>query len=240
MDENNKNGNVELSENTGELIRSYFAAFANLYGIIPLSRAFHIIKKQNPTLKIDESTFLAFADEIGKEEHYYIIAAAEDIYEGIDEPTPPMKREIIAEYLYAVDNFEGYEELKENQQGKPFYVPEKDTLLKYQDDLYFEETKESAELEKFLRSKLKLKKSNDILLELETGMHIGEEFDPQYVIYTMERLEGRDCFRSEEQLDEFFQHYFAVYNHLRIPENRGFTLCELREKTGDLPYFFNR
>ncbi len=131
-----------LSRETEELLRAYFDAFSNLYGITPLYRVFRIIRKQNPELVLTEEEFLSFADEVEQEEHYYIIAGEEEIYDSIEEPTPPMKREIISEYLYAVDDFESYTELKADQEGKPFYIPEKEELLKYQDNGYVEETKE--------------------------------------------------------------------------------------------------
>ena len=124
VETNNQQQDIGLSSETKGLLRSYFDAFANLYGIVPLYRALRIVQKQNPELALTTDTFLAFVDQIGQEEHHYIIAGAEDIYSNIDEPTPPLKREIIAEYLYAVDDFESYAELKANQEGKPFYIPE--------------------------------------------------------------------------------------------------------------------
>ena len=35
-----------------ELILRYFDAFANLYGIIPMKRAYRIIEKQNPEFNL--------------------------------------------------------------------------------------------------------------------------------------------------------------------------------------------
>lgn len=224
----------ELPKETEELLRAYFDAFANLYGITPLYRAFRIIQKQNPELALTEEAFLAFTYTVGKERHFYIIAGAEDIYDDVSEPTPPMKREIIAEYLYAVDGFESYDELKAEQADKPYYIPNKEELLKYEDDFYMEETKEVLALGAFLRDKLKLKRADDVLSDLKLGARCGDS-SPQMVISDVERLAGRGCFRSMEQINEFFQYYFAMCNHTRIPANRGFTPDELREKMGDSP-----
>lgn len=95
-------------------------------------------------MALTEEAFLAFADRVGNERHFYIIAGAEDIYDDVNEPTPPIKREIIAEYLYAVDCFESYDELKAEQSDKPYYIPDKEELLKYKDNFYMEEDRKSV------------------------------------------------------------------------------------------------
>jgi len=216
-EENPQRNGTGLSGGTEKLLRSYFDAFANLYGITPLCRAFRIIQKQNPELKLTEEDFLQFVDQLDQEERLYTIAGAEDIYDDVKEPTPPMKREIVAEYLYALDGFESYLELKEEQADKPYYIPEKDELLKYQDDFYSEETKEFLDLGAYLRNVLKLKRADDVLSDLQLGARCGNS-EPQMIISDVERLAGRGCFHSLEQLNEFFQYYFAMYNStLKVP-----------------------
>ena len=182
-----ENKNKRLSEETKKLLRSYFDAFSNLYGITPLYRALRIIQKQNSELELTEEEFLSFVNEVDQEEHIYTIAGAEDIYSDVDQPTPPLKREIIAEYLFAADDFESYDKLKTEQDGKPFYIPQRESLLKYQDDCYDEETKESIVLGAFLRDKLKLKKADDVLSDLQIVARTGDD-DPQMIIWTVERL----------------------------------------------------
>ena len=235
MSENQrKREGAGLSKETEELLRAYFDAFSNLYGIMPLYRALRIIRKQNPELVLTEEEFLSFASEMEQEDHYYIIAGEEEIYDDIEEPTPPMKREIIAEYLYAVDDFESSEELKAKQEGKRFYIPEKEKLLKYQDNCYVEETKEALALGAFLRDKLKLKRADDVLEDLTLTAQF-ETKDPQMVIGEVERLAGRGCFGSVERINEFFQYYFAMCNATRLASNRGFTPNEMGERQGGPP-----
>lgn len=234
LEKQGKRESAGLSKETEELLRAYFDAFSNLYGIMPLYRAFRIIRKQNPELALTEEEFLSFSDKMEQEEHYYIIASEEEIYDNVEEQTPPMKREIISEYLYAVDDFESYAELKAEQEGKPFYIPEREELLKYQDDGYVEETKEVLALGAFLRDKLKLKRANDVLSDLILAAR-SEDHDPQMVISEVERLAGRGCFGSVERINEFFQYYFAMCNSTRIPSNRGFTPNEMQERLGGPP-----
>lgn len=222
---------IGLSGNTLDLLRSYFNAFANLYGIMPLYRALRIIQKQNPELSLTENAFLSFIGQVERERHFYIIAGEEDIYDDVSEKTPPLKREIIAEHLYAVDAFESYEELKAEQEGKPFYIPERAELLKYQDNLYVEETKESLALGAFLRDKLKLKRADDVLSDLRLTARIDGN-DPQDVIRTVEHLAGRGCLGSIEKINELFQYYFDMLNNTRLASNRGFTPNEMQERLG--------
>ena len=49
-----------------------------------------------------------------------------------------MEWELITEYMYVADDFESYYEVKEKQEGKPFYIPEKENLLQYADDNFRE------------------------------------------------------------------------------------------------------
>ena len=224
----------KLSTETKELLRSYFAAFSNLYGITPLYRALRIIQKQNPELELNEEEFLSFVVEIEQERHFYIIAGAEDIYSDVNKPTPPLKREIIAEHLYAVDDCDSYDKLRAEQEGKPFYIPEKESLLKYQDNFYDEETKESLALGAFLRDRLKLKRADDVLDELQLAARM-EQRDPQMIIWEVERLAGRGCLGSIEMINELLQYYFAMYNNTRLASNRGFTPTELHEQIGSSP-----
>ena len=231
--EENKNGG--LSKETNGLLRSYFDAFSHLYGITPLYRALRIIRKQNPELELTEEDFLSFVDEIEQEFQNYMIAGEEDIYCDVTEPTPPLKREIIAEHLYAVDDFDSYDELRAQQEGKPFYVPEKEELLKYQEDCYVEETKESLALGAFLRDKLKLKRADDVLENLQLVARMGDS-DPQWIIYEVERMAGKGCLGTVEQVSEFFRYYFAMYNNTRIASNRGFTPNELSVRMDRPPH----
>ena len=47
-----------------DLILRYFDAFANLYGIIPIKRAYRIIEKQNPELNLTKEQFAEIVNEL--------------------------------------------------------------------------------------------------------------------------------------------------------------------------------
>ena len=215
-----------LPEETQALLYSYFDAFCNLYGITPLYRAYRIIRKQNPELGLTEEEFLAFTKQVEEEEHFYIIAGEEDIYEDVAEPTPPMKREIIAEYLYAVDDFDSYEELKEKQGDKQFYIPDKEELLKYADAFYDEDIPEARALEAFLRDRAKANRAEDVMGDLRMMARM-EETNIEYLVNSVRRLGGKRCLSTERQIEEFMNYYIAMYNNTRLDTNRGFTPMEM-------------
>lgn len=232
--ENDQLQDAGLPEETEKLLRAYIAAFANFYGILPLYRALRIIRTQNPELDLTEEDFLALTEKIRQEEHYYIIVGEEEIYCDVEEPTPPLKREIITEHLYAVDDFESYEELKAQQDGKPYYIPEKEELLKYENDCYIEDTKESIAFCAFMRDKLKIKRADDILSDLKGEARIGYS-RPKDVMETIVRLTGNYSIGTFEETKKFYKHHSDMCNNMRLPSNRGFTPNELHERMGGSP-----
>lgn len=219
----------ETSEETLALLRDYFDAFSNLYGIVPLYRALRIIRKQNPELEMSNEEFLALTESIREEDHYYIIAGREDIYEDVTE-TPPMKREIILEYIY-LNDFDDYEEMRETQEDKPYYIPDKETLLRYADDGYLEKTKELQAMEDFLGKKLKIKNAGDIVTDIAFFASVNTT-DPEILFWEIGRLEPGKRPLLEREREEFFRLYTDLHDHTRLRENRGFTNAEMRARTG--------
>ena len=68
---------IPLKDTTSRLLRKYFNAMANLYGIIPLHKAKEIIFSLSPKL-VTEDEFLAFAEIARHEcEDYYILGGDE-------------------------------------------------------------------------------------------------------------------------------------------------------------------
>lgn len=55
-----------------ELILRYFDAFANLYGIITMKRAYRIIEKQNLELNLTKEQFAKIVNEFDFPDKYYV------------------------------------------------------------------------------------------------------------------------------------------------------------------------
>ena len=78
-----------LSKETQDLLYRYFAAAANLYGVIEIGKLLKIYNSQNEP--VSEEDFLSFVKNMNFNE--------DDIYDDGSE-TPALEQEILAEYLY--------------------------------------------------------------------------------------------------------------------------------------------
>ncbi|WP_275967640.1 YecA family protein [Pseudoflavonifractor phocaeensis] len=210
---------IPLKDTTSRLLRKYFNAMANLYGIIPLKKAYEIISEQNPTL-VTEQEFLAFAEIARHEVEDYYILGAEDIYTN-RAPVEPMRREII-DTLLVSDNMEQYTQTKEIQRGKPYYAPSKKELLLYDDALYCKETPAVTALKKFLATGLRLKdqEAEEVFGGLLYNARcVGTGF--QDLMRHLEKLGIR--FRSARDVEKFAELYQDFHNNTRMQCNRGYT-----------------
>ena len=72
--------------------------------------------------------------------------------------------------------------MKAEQEGKPYYIPSKRTLLKYADDNYYEQNSEFCALRDFLSYCIKqpAKRANDIASDLQLFASMGEQ-DHKYI-----------------------------------------------------------
>lgn len=214
---------IPLKDTTSRLLRKYFNAMANLYGIIPLKKAYEIISEQNPTL-VTEPEFLAFAEIARHEIEDYYILGADEIYTN-RAPVEPMRREIIDTLLVA-DNMEQFAQTKEIQRGKPYYVPPKKELLLYDDALYCEETPAVAAMKKFLSAGLRLnaEKAKEVFQGLLYNARcVGAGF--QDLMQHMEKMGIR--FRSARDVEKFAGLYQEFHNNTRMQCNRGYTPNEM-------------
>ena len=127
---------IPLKDTTSRLLRKYFNAMANLYGIIPLHKAKEIIFSLSPKL-VTEDEFLAFAEIARHECEGYYILGGDELYSDVKH-TKLLEREIIDVSLIG-ETINLFTETKHSQQGKPYYVPDKKHLLEYNDPFYCED-----------------------------------------------------------------------------------------------------
>ncbi len=211
-----------------ELILRYFDAFANLYGIISIKRAYRIIDKQNPELKLTEERFSEIVNKHYSPNMYYSILSEEEIYDENADETDLFNKLLVAEYITTFGDPMDYEKLVFEQADRPFYVPEKNQLLKYEDEFYCERTKYIVDLENFIKDNLGISNYKGIVEDL-SGMLLIDECEPNEVISELKRM-GRSKFKSfssKEQAHEFFVLYTDLRNHTRKHTHRGHTPFEL-------------
>lgn len=220
---------IPLKDTTSRLLRKYFNAFANLYGIIPLEKAYEIIHSQCPRL-ITEGEFYAFAEIARHEcEDYYIMGDEELYVDG--KKTPLSQYEIINVILLARDEEddgggEMYLRTKRMQAGKPYYIPDKQSLLLYADHYYYEETKELEAARRFFTRTLKMDDAAAFFALLDmcflarfTDPH-GDGELPLIKAFDYRKLRRKD-------LETFLDLYTRFCNNSRMHCNRGYTPEEM-------------
>lgn len=215
---------IPLKDTTFRTLRKYFDAMALLYGIIPLRKALEIIQAQNPQL-VTEAEFCAFAEIARHELGYYCILGAEELFVDNRKKHSPLDREII-DLCLLDDDAEAYCKVKRAQQGKPYYIPDKQELLRHADIDYFDETPDAAALRAFLTDTLALSDDQaaafleDVLFSarcLENGL---QKHLDQLVSWDV-------TFGSDAQLQRFVTLYQNFHNTTRLPCNCGHTPKEL-------------
>lgn len=214
---------IPLKDNTIRTLRRYFTAMAHLYGIIPLDKAWEIIHSQCPRM-VKEAEFYAFAEIARHECRNFFIMGEDELYCDID-VTDPSRREIIDPVLFILEE-DLYFLTKEHQQGKPYYVPDKQELLRYSDWLYYEKTPQRQQLADYCAQTMQM--------------------SPQVVQMVISELEDRTTFfnpnphdwlslldmpevelENQEQANAFLQLCQDAYNNGRMQCNRGHTPREM-------------
>lgn len=216
---------IPLKDTTSRLMRKYFSAMANLYGIITLEKAYEIITDQCPSL-ITQKEFFAFAEIARHEDSAYFILGQCDLYFNVTN-TPFKEYEIIDAALIADDELELYHGTLYCQQEKPFYIPKKSKLLLYADDTYCEETAELSALRSFFLTKMKL---NEVKTQMAlVDICFSSRYMDEDATKEIERLRSLGIRFGTKNVEQFIQLYSDFHNHARMQCNRGYTPQELFE-----------
>lgn len=214
---------IPLKDATSRLLRKYFNAAANLYGIIPLHKLYGIIASQNKSL-VTREEFLAFAEIARHEcEDYYILGKSELYYDGPE--TELMEYEVIDVQLIDED-LDPYHEVLRGHQGKPYYVPDKKELLAYDNPFYWENTPEAEAFRTFLLTKTIVPedKMEAVFVDIYYGLHCMNA-GLEDVLNRLDEI-GVE-FRRKVDVGDFAEVYTPFHNHVRMQCNRGHTPDEL-------------
>lgn len=214
---------IPLKDTTSRLLRKYFNAAANLYGIIPLRKLYGIITSQNKSL-VTEKEFLAFAEIARHEcEDYYILGKSELYYDG--PATELMEYEVI-DVMLIDEDIDPYHEVLQGHQGKPYYVPDKKEFLAYDNPFYWESTPEATAFRNFLLTRTTL--PEDMMEAVFTDIYYGLHCMNAGFEDVMKRLDDVGvAFRHKADVGAFSDVYTAFHNHVRMQCNRGHTPDEL-------------
>jgi hypothetical protein len=129
------------------------------------------------------------------------------------------------------DNLENSKIVREEQKGKPRYLPEKDEFLRYNTGNYREPEQPYADLKKYILDNRLCEKEGingvdghlmDIYEMIQNDYAVTECF--QYFIDRKYPLDSLD------KMNSFMQVIMNAYNNTRMYENNGFTPNEMSKK----------
>lgn len=190
------------------LIKSYLLACVRLYGVIEKDFFIDIFNKQNPK-----------EEQLSLEELKIHLNRCEKI-----------QREAVNYYGYIVSDsllmFRGdLEKLLEERKNKDFYVPEKNELLKYEEEFYTEHNSAYAEFINYINTKVKDKEVAQGLIEDLSFPLRWEDYNPQHALIEFKRRNIE--ISSLKEVQDFMQVYINLHNNMRKWSNKGFTPSEL-------------
>ena len=220
---------IPLKDTTSRLLRKYFAAMANLYGIIPLPEAYKIAKHFSPR-SFSEEEFFSFAEIARHEDGNYGVLGAENLYTD-GRPSAPHDREIVNLDLMEPVRTDkiAYYDTKEFQYGKTYYIPStKEDLLAYVDEYYVEVTPEYTAFDRFLRAHYAPPKKiigvdlavKALFIAIRIDVDMNTLMD-DFALYGF-------ILRDDDDFARFAELYQNHVNNARLFSNCGYTPNEIR------------
>lgn len=201
-------------------LNNYIIALVNLYGLVHRDRVMEIYNSQNK-IKLSKT----------------------DLDTYFDTPKRLLEENFIAVYKdYFVDTsfleVEKFDMMLEEKSDKPYYVPEKEELLKYAKGIYYEKNKEYQALVDYIGVNF----SPD---DPKTASNLAEEvqmisqitFNIQLIMDSFN--EKGIVFKSVEQANELANLIMNVANNVRLWKNNGYTSRELSEILDNYKYDYS-
>ena len=191
-------------------VNNYIIALTNLYGIVDRDKVLEVYNSQNKD-KISNFDLDVYFD---------------DSKEVLEENCIDTYKT----YFVNVTIMESgdFDIMLKKQSEKPFYLPSKDQLIKYADDIYFEKNKEYKALVDYI-------KENFFYGDREKAEHLAREvqaiskyaFDIQLIMDSF-NLHGI-VFENVGQANKLAELIMYVSHNVRLWENNGFTSKELSD-----------
>ncbi|PZE19326.1 YecA family protein [Paenibacillus xerothermodurans] len=190
-----------------QLILQYINASANLYGICPLAKVIEIFNIQNERPLTEAELYGAYTKITSRARTWYF-----------------ERGNVINDY-FGYEAEDEMELLLEQVKDKPYYIPDKQELLKYADSGYFEKTPQLNRLQEYVSQHLCKDETlvDDLVDDIQLACSMEDSLDA--IIYEFQRRSI--SFTKREQLQAILPLIMDVYNHTRIWSNRGHTPAEL-------------
>ncbi|WP_373893922.1 SEC-C metal-binding domain-containing protein [Virgibacillus sp. CBA3643] len=193
------------------MLMDYIISLTNLYGIVHQDKVVEIYNMQN-----DEKVGATDVDDMAKNHEDELAKNFAEVY---------------GDYFVheAIMEFDEFEQELAKRQGKPFYIPEQNELLKYTDDFYFERTKEYKALKKYVQQHFFHGDASEADLfcdDIHGDIHVGLSLDNIFQSFERQGI----TFESENQVREVMSLVMDLSNSVRLWENNGFTPQELHSQ----------
>ncbi len=190
-----------------KMIKEYILALTNLYGQVSPEKVAEIHNSQN-----DEKI-------------------------TVEEVSPYLNEDLSSSFIYTYENhfvhetvvtFDEFELLKLKKQNKPYYVPEKEELLKYSDMDYYEKPEEYHILLSYIKKNLlpdDHEKAEYLCEDLIIACMVDFKVSDIGDMLSRANLQLKDM----RQFKEVVRLIMALSNNVRIWENNGYTPNEIFE-----------
>jgi len=217
--------NLSIPDDTVKLLRKYLKAMTNLYGVIPLDKVYEIIDSQNPGL-LTKAEFAEYIMVARHEREYFAIVGEADRYTGRQFETS-LRRLLIDLYLLDKESH-SLEKVRTLQADKPYYIPEKNILLRYHDPDYTEPTPQSKAMKYFWHEMMNYSAESAKYIFLDLRL-IAQTVDSSMddVVKFLEESEIQQL--TKAQMTIFLDLYMDLHNHTRMQCNRGHTPAEIAD-----------
>jgi len=187
-------------------ILDYIISLTNLYGIVHKDKVIEIYNMQN------EEQISGIGNVDIAELNNNFVYNHEDYF--------------VHETIMEFDTFD--EQLRESK-NKPYYIPDKEELLKYTDDFYFEKNKQYKKLLNYVKNNLlndDEEKAEYLCEDIQGTCEMGFDIQDIFDLFNVRNVN----FKDEKQATEVMQLVVELANHTRIWENNGHTPNEIFEK----------
>ena len=187
----------------------YIIALTNLYGQVSASKVAEIYNSQNEDQISIDDVEVYFDEDLSK--YYVFFHKNHFVHETIME-------------------FNDFKSMLRKKADKPYYVPNKEELLKYSDMSYYEKPNQYHDLMKYIKKNFFAGDNEKAELLCENMIwKCRDDFRPQEAFEIFNTFEVN--FRDEKQVNEVLQLEMNLSNNVRLWENNGHTPQEIFEKS---------
>ncbi len=198
-----------------QLIYSYILALANLYGIYKPQLLLEIFNAQNSE-KLDDMELMQI---------YWCFCQRQQIFfmHGAY---------IASDYFQDTDTDDEFKELDSKYEKVSHYIPEKEELLKYKDDMYYEATAQLTALRKHILHNICNDEElvDELVDDIQLQCSLSWSFSMQDIFFEFERRNIQ--FKNKKTIDELLPYITDVINNTRLWVNGGHTPAEMKKAYG--------